>query len=175
MNLLKSLLAGLSLALCVSAFAASEREALIKQLMQTQGLIELFQSQMQQEVERRKAFAKQALKEATRDLNPSVDFQNRFDMAYANFIERVQKNVTESELVSLWGSYYGKYFSLKELETLLVFYSSNLGQKDLRISKQAVVEMSLYFKNETTPNLERHTKSYLSQLEAIANACNCAK
>ncbi len=81
-------------------------------------------------------------------LNPSKKFSDRFNEASNKFIEKLQGKWTAEEIVSVWSKYYGSKFTDSELDQLIAFYLSDIGQKDVQASKTAENEVTQYFQNE---------------------------
>ncbi|MBK8816545.1 MAG: DUF2059 domain-containing protein [Methylococcaceae bacterium] len=60
----------------------------------------------------------------------------------------MQGKWTAEEIVSVWSKYYGSKFTDSELDQLIAFYLSDIGQKDVQASKTAENEVTQYFQNE---------------------------
>ena len=73
------------------------------------------------------------------------------------------------------GKYYGAKFSDEELEQLLMYYRSRLGQKDAIASREALVPYTAEFQKHYKPILEKATQEFLDRLQAIRKECNCKK
>ena len=79
------------------------------------------------------------------------------------------------EIVDVWASYYGPHFTDEELDQLIEFYSSELGRKDVSVTKQAMVQFSEHFQREGQPILEKATQEYIEEMKILAKECNCRK
>ena len=79
------------------------------------------------------------------------------------------------EIVEVWAKAYGSRFNDKELDGLLAYYKSPLGQKDVKASQAALPELTQHFSQKIGPILNRETSLYMDKLEALAAACKCPR
>jgi hypothetical protein len=151
------------------------REAKIETLMKAQGLLEMWQQHIDYGKKEGNKQAKQIVDQMLSKLNPSDEYRSRFERAYMNFITKLQDNWTAQQIVDVWAKYYGPNFSDEELDELVSFYTSDIGKKDVKATKSAMVEFTAYFQAENEPILEKATNEYMDELKVIARECNCRK
>ncbi len=79
-------------------------------------------------------------------------------------------------MVETYSSFYGPHFSEAEIDELIAFYSSNLGQKDVRSTRMATAEFVELLKNRVLdqPRVDP-VREFSDQMFLIARECNCAK
>jgi hypothetical protein len=89
-------------------------------------------------------------------------------------VEAVEVPWTAQEIVNVWARAYGPSFTDEELDQLIAFYSSPLGQKDARVSQEGLPKVSRHFEERFQPILEAATRKYASEIQRIAKEC-CRK
>ena len=154
---------------------ADQRTDKIEALMRAQGLLELWQQQIDYGKAQGEKQAKLMIDQMLSQLNPNEEFKTRFQKAFTNFIRKLQDNWTAQEIVDVWARYYGPHFSDKELDQLLAFYTSEIGKKDVMATKSAMKQFADYFQKEGKPIIEKATKEYIDELKLLAKECNCRK
>ncbi|MDT3721037.1 DUF2059 domain-containing protein [Pseudomonas oryzihabitans] len=160
--------------LAFQALAESKNEK-IERLIEAQGLKEAWGQQLEQSKEYGLKFSAQINEQILSQLTPNEDFKQRFKVANDNFVEASGALWTADKMVSLWAKYYGPEFSEKELDQLISFYSSPIGQKDLKVTKSSLKSMYTYFEEANQPIIKKATDDYIKELKLIAIQCNCAK
>ena len=108
-------------------------------------------------------------------LNPNKEFGAKFENAFMNFISNIQDNWTAQQIVDVWSKYYGSYFSDKELDELVFFYTSEISKKDVNATKSAMTEFTTYFQKENKPIIDKAIGEYIKELRLVAKECNCRK
>ena len=154
---------------------SADNTAKIEELMRAQGVLEMWQQQIKMgEVESKKQ-ADKMLEQFMSQLSPSKEFTDRFNKASKKFIEKLQGNWTAKEIVAVWAKYYGPKFTEPELDQLIEFYTSDIGQKEVQAGKVAVVEFTRYFQKENEAIMKSAINDYISDLKLIAQECKCKK
>ena len=79
-------------------------------------------------------------------------------------------------MVEIYSSFYGPHFSEAEVDELIAFYTSDLGQKDVRSTRMAGAEYIELLKNRflDQPRVD-HVSKFTDQMHQIARECDCAK
>jgi hypothetical protein len=154
---------------------ADQRTEKIEALMRAQGLLEMWQQQIDYGRVEGEKQARQMIKQMLSQLNPNEEFKARLEKAFITFIGKLQDNWTAQEIVDVWAKYYGPHFSDEELDKLVSFYTSDIGKKDVMAAKSAMTEFTAYFQKENKPIIEKATKEYISELQLVAKECNCKK
>jgi hypothetical protein len=173
-NVMSKFIFILFLAIPCIAYSGS-REEKIETLMKSQGLLELWTQQIDYGKKEGNKQAKQIVDQMLSKLNPSDEYKSRFEEAYMNFIAKLQDNWTAQQIVDVWAMYYGPHFSEKELDELVLFYTSEIGQKAVKATRSAMVEFVAYFQKENKPIMEKATNDYIEELKLITTECNCLK
>lgn len=164
----------LSIIFSTQAFADSKSEK-IQELMTALGLVETWTQQIEQGKIYNRKISTQILDQILSELSPDADFQKRFKTAADNFIAKTEAPWSPEKIVEIWASYYGPNFTETELDQLIAFYTSPLGQKDIRVTRDSMEKFSKYFQEAGQPILEKATAEYIDEIKEIAKECNCAK
>jgi hypothetical protein len=167
---------------CITLFAlislgvnANDRDTKLKTLMEAQGVLEMFESQMEMEKVQNMKMGQQMLSEMFSQISPNEEFQVRFSNAYNSYLQKVQLPWGVEEIVKVWGQYYGKNFTDKELGQLTEFYTSPLGRKEVAAGKSALPEFSMHFQKLGEPIFTKAIQEYISEIKLLAEKCNCQK
>jgi len=173
--LMKKVILVFLLAVLPNVTMAENKEEKIKQLMEAQGLISMFESQLEMGRAQSEKVGKQALDQLLSQINPNEEFQVRFSTAFNNFMEKVRPPWGAEEIVSVWAHYYGQHFTEKELDSLVEFYTSSIGQKEVKASKNALTEFTVHFQKLGEPIFQKAVQEYIQELKLVAKECNCQK
>ena len=163
------------LLICTTSSFAVDRNAKVRELMETQGLLKMFQAQMEAGKVQTDRQAKQVMDQLLAGLNPTNEYRARFQGAFDALIAALSTPWTAEDIVSEWAKAYAKDFSDKELDQLLVYYKSALGKKEVAAVEKAMPVMNTYFAEQSRPVIERATRKYIDDLQLIAKDCNCRK
>jgi len=158
------------------AFAmAGGKEDKIRQLMEAQGLLSMFEAQLEMGKVQSEKAGKQMMDQLLSQINPNEEFQARFTEAFNNYMTKVTAPWGAEEIVSVWGQYYGQHFTEKELDSLVEFYTSSIGRKEVKASKSALTEFTVHFQKLGEPIFQKATQEYINELKLVARECNCQK
>lgn len=169
------ILAVMLLCAVCSLSRAADRSEKIHELMELQGLVKMFDQQLQSGRENTRNTANMMLEKMLASLNPPEEFQGKFRQAAAEFVEAAQAPWTAQEIVEVWSKYYGAKFSDEELDQLLAYYRSPLGQKDVAASHAALGPYQAEFQERYKPVMTQATEQFIKRLQAIIKECNCKK
>lgn len=147
----------------------------IERLMEALGLVETWTQQIEHGKEYNRKVSQQIMDQMLSQLTPNEEFRQKFMAAADSFIKNTESPWTAEKIVSVWAGYYGPNFTEGELDQLIEFYSSALGQKDIQVTRKAMKSFSEYFEEANQPIVQRATHEYVEQLKNIATQCNCAK
>jgi len=143
--------------------------------MEALGLIEMWSQQIELGKAQNEQMGRQALDQVLSQLNPSEEFRKRFSDATNNYIKKFETPWSAQEIVDVWAGYYGPNFTDEELDKLIKFYTSEIGKKDVAISKQTLTKFTEHFQRETQPIYEKAIREYIEELKIIAHECDCRK
>lgn len=159
----------------VSAASAEDRNAKVRALMDAQGLLTTMQQQLAAGRERGRAIAHQMMDNALKDLAPDAATRDKMTTAANQFIDEVQNPVTAADIVAIWSDVYGSKFTDAELDGLLAYYQSPLGQKEVQVSRQGLTVLSERIQAAYKPVMDKAVANYVGRLKAIVVECHCTK
>lgn len=154
---------------------ADSKSKKIEDLMQTLGLVETWTQQIEQGRIYNKRISSQILHQILSQLNPNEEFQKKFKEASDVFLKKTESPWSPEKVVEVWAGYYGPEFTEDELDQLIAFYNSPLGQKDIRVTRGSMEKFSKYFQEAGQQIIEKTTAEYIQDMKVIAQKCNCAK
>ncbi len=100
-----------------------------------------------------------------------ADFWKEEEKAYAQLQGALKKyDVSTDEYVRKWAEFYGEQLTIQDIETILEYYSSNVGRKELAAQAQASYKWNDYIANGYQETLENAFKEYNSQIAIKAKS-----
>jgi hypothetical protein len=166
---IKAFVTCLFLMLAANASAdQSTKAAKIGRLMQLQGMTGLIQQQQAYVEEEVRAVGPQLIAEFKKqipEINQTV--LDELDAAFKVFVESTKPTWTADEAVADWGKRYGEQVTEAELDQIIAFYSSSVGQKDLAATAQAMPGWSAFLAEKNQKALESAMSAYVERLKAI--------
>jgi len=66
-------------------------------------------------------------------------------------------------------------FTEAELDKLIGFYTSDLGKKEVAVTKQATAQFTEHFQKALQPIYENAIKEYIQELKLVAATANAAR
>lgn len=154
---------------------AADREEQIKTLMQAQGLLATFEQQLALGRQQNREQGQLMLDQFMTNLNPPPEYRAQFEAAFDKYLQALSSPWSADELVAVWARHFGGKFTSVELEQLIAFYSSDLGQKEVAASRAALIQFSTHFAEAAKPLVETTFQDFSNDLQAIAKQCNCAR
>ncbi|MDX2220693.1 MAG: DUF2059 domain-containing protein [Burkholderiales bacterium] len=163
---------------CLSSLSfaqSASRDAKVRELMKAQGLMVLIEQQLEAGKEESRKQVRQMSDQMFMRLKPTPEFQNKFAKAFEEFVMSLHKTWNAGEMVDVWAKAYGAQFTDKELDGLLAYYKSPLGQKDVKAAQAAMPVLTQHFSQKIGPIVERETQAYMDKLEKLVDACKCPR
>ena len=172
---MKHIIVGVLLASIAISSNAETNSEKIKKLMEVVGLLDIWSEQIELGKKQNEEMGQQILDQLMSQLNPNEEYRKRLTDAYNNYMKNLEAPWSAEDIVEVWASYYGPNFTDDELDKLIGFYSSDLGRKDVAVTKQAMVQFSEHLQRERQPILEKATQEYIDEMKIVAIECNCRK
>lgn len=155
--------------------ASTSRDEKVRALMQAQGMLQMLEQQLEAGKEESRKQVQQVSDQMMQRINPPAEFQARFRKAFEDYALAMNAPWGAREIVDVWAKAYGSRFTDKELDGLLAYYKSPLGQKDVKAAQEAMPEMNNHFSQKISPILNRETSVYMDKLEELVEACKCPR
>jgi len=158
-------------ALILSAHAHADeasRQAKIAQILEAQGLHQMFQQQLEQAKESAVEFGKDIFRKLLSEDGISESKENpALEQVFAKYLERSAALFSAEELVATWSAFYGKDLSEADLDKILAYYKSPVGKKDVRASQAAMVDFSRVMDTEGQKRLNEAIGQLMADLKAV--------
>lgn len=163
------------LLLVSGAGMADSRTAKVRELMEAQGLLGMFQQQMEQGRAQGQQQAQQTIDQLLAAFDLPPEFEDRLRDAHDEFIAALAPTWTAQDIVDKWAELYGAQFTDTEIDALVDFYTSPLGQKESSVSQQTLPAFTEYFANLSAPIMQNATEQFIQNLKRITTECNCRR
>lgn len=158
---------------------ADTREEKVATLMKVQGIEKTWQQQLDQNQIDGKKMGEQMFAQLKDELNPNEEYMLRMEGVFNTYMEKVsQSPLNAAEITETWAQIYGAKFTDEELDQLIVFYSSDIGQKEVQLSRESQAEFSLIYKEKMMQHIQGALGEYIEDLKAIVAEChqrNCTR
>lgn len=157
------LLALASLLAFGSASAASDtRDALVRRIVDAQGLTGTFDRQLAEQQQALKDYAQKLFDDAVAARGGKASPKQR--AALDRFLGSLPTVLTGHELTEVWLSSYGRDLSEADLRGILRYYQSPLGRKDTAAMRAATPALTRWMAEETrrrvTPLVQQFLKDF---------------
>jgi hypothetical protein len=146
------------------------KTAKIIELVQLQGLARM--------MEQTKAAGREAATEVVRSTTarlfaqfPNIPPEKRpaIEAASQQFLSEVDNSFDQDDAVRAWGRFYSEGLTEKELDAIIAYYRSPLGQKDVRASQAALPQFQKYMAEKRNMAVNSVLGHYTATLWEIAN------
>lgn len=168
---MKKILAIVVLLACTRTAHADEasKRAKIGKLLVAQGMEQMIQEQLDQSAASVSSMGSKMFAEMAPDatvIPPAV--LKKLEAVNARFLKDASSMFTAKEMVDTWSETYGKDLSERELDKILAYYTSPIGQKDIASSKLALTAFGQKFSVESEKRVMLLLKQFNKDLEAAA-------
>ena len=139
-----------ALLVCTHAQAddASKR-AKISKLVVVQGLEPLFQQQLDASKVAMVDLGKKMIDSMREPGATETDMDKKINPIFERFVASAGEIFSAKELVESWSAHYGKDLTEAEIDKILAYYSSPIGQKDVKSSQAAMAGFSAMMNAQT--------------------------
>ncbi|GLS27230.1 DUF2059 domain-containing protein [Marinibactrum halimedae] len=172
---MKKLLISVALVFISNSVVADSREEKIQTLMDVQGIFKIFEEQLEVARVQSESVALQIMDQTAKNLQFNEKYKVRMELAFNAYMGKVTNPWSVAELVSVWMEHYGKHFTDEELDQLIVFYTSEIGKKDIAASQKALAEFTTHFQKLGTPIIENAYNEFITELKQAVIDCNCPR
>ncbi|MCP4367147.1 MAG: DUF2059 domain-containing protein [Deltaproteobacteria bacterium] len=87
--------------------------------------------------------------------------------SYKKYVSTMCSYISENEYIELIAKLYGEYLTEKELDVILDFFRSPIGQKELNASFMVRIRADEYFYKKMTEKEKKAYDDYMVELESI--------
>lgn len=147
-----------------SALAQVDKTNLVRQIIVAQGLLDFFEQQMTQQREATRASATQMFEAMFREAGGQPT--PKAVTAFERLVVRSAEIFTAQELVDAWSAEYGRELSTSDLTSILAYYESPIGKKDVSASKAAMARFSQWATQQGLARSSTLLTEFISELKA---------
>jgi hypothetical protein len=156
-----------TLFLCTQAHAdEASKRAKIGKLIAVQGMEQMFKQQLDSSKTAMVEMGTKIVRSMSDENTPPSASEKLVEPIFNRFVEDVGNMFTARELVDRWSSQYGKELTEADIDKILAYYSSPIGQKDVKASQMAMVGFSATVNTET----EKRAMKLLEKLKVELTA-----
>jgi hypothetical protein len=173
----KNFVACILLMVAANALAdQSTKDAKLNELMRLQGLTEMIEQQQAYCQEQARAIGPKMIAEFKKQI-PEIDqaVLDEVDAALSAFVDSAKPSWTVGEAATAWSNYYGEQLTEEELDQIIAFYRSPIGQKDILATRKAMPGWSAFFGERNQKVLESAMNAYVERLKAIVQNARAKK
>lgn len=160
---------------CCTLCHAGSREENAVRLIKAQGVVEMFAQQKAQSSLAAKHQSEDILQQITSGFNINDNLKKKFYEISNQFMSDLQSSSTPEEMTKVWADLYTSKFTDSELEELVKYAESPLGQKEREVSQQALSEFTAHFVQLSKVRYEQAINTYITGLKKALDECNCKK
>lgn len=157
------------------AMADEVRNKKITQLIEAQGLVALWQDQIEISRKDTRTQARNIQRQLTAKVSLDRKSQARVDSEHMIFLKKVNTPWVVNDLVGVWIKSYARKLSNDDLDKLIAFYRSDIGKKDVAATRAATSGYIQHMQNEVGPLLQSAIQRYLYEVRETVRECNCPK
>jgi hypothetical protein len=144
--------------------------------MQAEGVSQAFDSARAMLHVQAKTDADKGLAGLLSRLDAPPEVVTKLRKVHSEFINSVTAGAFRREdLAAMWADSYGEMFTDEELEKLLAFYQSPLGQKAVTASRSVMPKIMEKMQADLQPRLQPEIQRYTELLRKIVADCNCER
>jgi hypothetical protein len=152
----------------VAASAEDSRAAKINELIQLQGLARMVEQSKTAE----RAAATQTVRSMTDKMfaqfpNVAAEKRAAMDAAAQRFLSEVQNSFDQDDAVRAWGRFYSEGLTDEELDAIIAYYRSPVGQKDVHASQLALPQFQKYLAEKRATVMNTAIANYTAALRQI--------
>lgn len=169
---LKTVLSVVSVLFLVSSYGYADDDSKtdkIKELMKIQGIYDLIKQAQISTQETLKSNASAMLQQLQSKFPTSnLSVNPNFKTALEKFLTQAGKPVPETEeAVRVWGQLYGSLLTEDDLDKILAYSRSPIGQKDIDATKKAQQEFNKYFIEQVNQHVKKASEEFHNELRTI--------
>jgi hypothetical protein len=121
-----------------SAAADDAKQQKIAELVRVTRLQDNFERQIAQMRSSYLDFGKKIFSQIISESDADAEKKARLDAIFQRYVERGLSLWKAEDLVALWASYFGKDLSIEDLDQIIAFYKSPIGQKEVAANEAAI-------------------------------------
>lgn len=144
------------------------KKSKLLELFKLQGLTELVEQQRTANLDQALVYGNNALAEFKKHVPESDEKAlDEIQDALKAFVESVKPTWTTEEAMNTWAEYYGATITESELDQIIKYYKSPIGQKDIMATKLATPQWSAFFGEKNKKVWDKAFNQYIKSVREI--------
>jgi hypothetical protein len=149
----------------------SSRAAKVAELMQLTGLAQMMaQSRAMGQAAAQKTVQSMAEQALAKFPTIPPEKRARIEDAAKQFLRDVDSGFDQDDAVRAWGRFYSENLTETELDAILAYYRSPVGQKDVSASRAALPQFQHYMVEKRTAVMNTAVTNYTAALRSIVDS-----
>lgn len=150
---------------CGEALAQETRASLVRQIVEVQGVRQMFEEQY---VQQRNAIEDQAKQLYTQIVESDGGKESeKSKEIFMRFMTKTSEMISVSEMTNRWISYYGTQLSDKDLKDILAYYKTETGKKDIAATRAAMTPFTAWLLQESQKRGEQLMTEFIQEMENL--------
>jgi hypothetical protein len=146
------------------------RRAIINQIVEAQGLQQMFQGQLDQSKSVAGQYGRDIFNRVMNELAPGqTKPDSKMEAIFSRYLDSCASMWTAKELADAWAKHYGKGLSDQDLDQILAYYLSPAGKKDVAASQYAMVNFTRETQTESIKRMNAATDKLIAELKAAVS------
>jgi hypothetical protein len=150
---------------CTEVFAQENRDALIRQVVEVQGVNKMFEEQYVQLRDTMAAHAKQVYAQTMESVGEKESEKSR--EIFMRFVRKSSEMISVSEMTNRWISHYGTNLSDQDLKDILAYYKTEIGKKDIVATQAAIKPFTAWLLSESQKREEPLMAEFIREIEKL--------
>jgi hypothetical protein len=150
---------------CTEVFAQENRVALIRQIVEVQGVNKMFEEQYIQLRDTMASEAKQMYTQTMASIGEKESEKSR--EIFIRFVRKSSEMISVSEMTNRWISHYGTNLSDQDLKDILAYYKTEIGKKDIAATQLAMKPFTAWLLSESQKRQEQLTVEFMREMENL--------
>jgi hypothetical protein len=150
---------------CGEVFAQETRASIIRQIVEVQGVRQMFAEQYTQQRNAIEAEAKQLYTQIIASDGGKESEKSK--EIFIRFMTKTSEMISVSEMTNRWISYYGTQLSDKDLKDILAYYKTETGKKDIAATRAAMTPFIAWLLQESQKRGEQLMAEFIQEMENL--------
>lgn len=150
---------------CGEVLAQENRESLVRQIVEVQGVNKMFEEQYTQQRDTMTAHAKQMYAQIMASTGEKESKKSR--EIFMRFMSKSSQMIAVSEMTNRWISHYGTNLSDQDLKDILAYYRTAIGKKDIVATQAAMKPFTAWLLSESQKRQEQLTVEFMQEMENL--------
>lgn len=167
------LLAALALIVGCATPPPESHEDKVRRLMDVADVTRTYQRHTRLSMQVSQKYAHEMVKQYVDETKLTPELRQKHEKAVQDYVRKVQSAISAEDMIDAWKRLFGAQFTDAELDQMIRYYSSPLGQKELRVKEDATQRLTNAFHEKSRPVIEQALHDYIVAMQTISHECRC--